>query len=148
MFRKIMAVSHFILYFFILKRNNQTIKKGKAIMLVFTLIGIIFYSGCINQEENTESLYAKGTTLLKEGKYSEAIECFDKAIAIDPKYAPAWGNKGSVLLVQEKYSEAIECYDKAIALDPNYALAWYFKGWALKSLGRNAEAQECFDKAK
>jgi len=136
MFRKIMAVSHFILYFFILKRNNQTIKKGKAIMLVFTLIGIIFYSGCINQEENTESLYAKGTTLLKEGKYSEAIECFDKAIAIDPNYKEAWNGKGVTLLLQGNYSEAIECFDKAIAIDPKYVQAWVIKGSKVIGLGK------------
>ncbi|CAD8215553.1 unnamed protein product [Paramecium octaurelia] len=36
-----------------------------------------------------------GFTLDKLNKYQEAIECYDKAIAINPKFDNAWNNKGS-----------------------------------------------------
>jgi tetratricopeptide (TPR) repeat protein len=48
------------------------------------------------------------------GRYTEAIECYDKALAINPKQDNALFNKGNALDRLEKYDEAIECYDKAI----------------------------------
>jgi len=44
-------------------------------------------------------------------KYNEAIECFEQALEIDPKYARAWYSKGLAFYNLEKYNEAIECYD-------------------------------------
>ena len=38
-------------------------------------------------------LYRKGLAVDKLGKYDEAIECYDKALAIDPNYEPALNNK-------------------------------------------------------
>jgi tetratricopeptide (TPR) repeat protein len=48
------------------------------------------------QNEATE-LYEKGLLLYKLERYDEAIEYYDKALEIDPKYMLAWYNKGLVL---------------------------------------------------
>ena len=61
------------------------------------------------------------------GKYKEAIECFSRALEIDPENAEAWYNKGNTLYNMEKYKEAIECYDKVIKIDPVDTTAWYNK---------------------
>jgi tetratricopeptide (TPR) repeat protein len=74
----------------------------------------------------------KGVALKNLGKHNEAIECYDKAIKIDPNYALAWNNKDLALYNLGKYNESIECYDKAIKIDPNYALARNNKDLALK----------------
>jgi len=124
------------------------IRKIETILLTLILLSTLFLVGCINQEETTESLYAKGTTLLKQGKYNEAIECYDKAIEIDPYHKEAWNGKGGALLALGKYNEAIECFDKVITIDPNLAYAWRNKGTAFLGLGKYSEAQEYFDKAK
>jgi tetratricopeptide (TPR) repeat protein len=55
--------------------------------------------------------------------YSEAIECYNQAIKIDPNYCHAINNKGIILDDLGKYSEAIECYNKAIQINPNFTLA-------------------------
>ncbi|MCI2424414.1 tetratricopeptide repeat protein, partial [Candidatus Acetothermia bacterium] len=52
-----------------------------------------------------------------------AIRCYDKALEIDPKYAPAWNNKGIALHKLERYEEAIRCYDKVLEIDPKDASA-------------------------
>jgi tetratricopeptide (TPR) repeat protein len=36
----------------------------------------------------------KGDALLNQGKYDEAIQAYDKAIQLDPKFAAVWNNKG------------------------------------------------------
>lgn len=109
-----------------------TVRKIKIAMLVLILVGTLLLVGCI-QENMAIKWNNKGFALASQGKYSEAIECFDKAIAIAPNYATAWNNKGYMFYLQGKYSEAIECYDKALELDSNYALAWINKGNALTS---------------
>ncbi|CAD8129465.1 unnamed protein product [Paramecium sonneborni] len=51
-------------------------------------------------------------------KYQEAIECYDKALLINPKNDQIWNNKGHALRNLNKYQEAIECYDKALLINP------------------------------
>jgi len=53
-------------------------------------------------------------------KYEEAIQCYDKAIELDPNYADAWNNKGLAFDSLDKHEEALKLYEKAIELDPNY----------------------------
>jgi tetratricopeptide (TPR) repeat protein len=84
-----------------------------------------------------------------QGKYDEAIKCYDEAIRLDPNLsAAAWFNKGSALGKQGKYEDAIKAYDEAIRLDPNYALAWNGKGYVFKLLGKTSESNIAFAKAE
>ena len=48
------------------------------------------------------------------------MECYRKAIKIDPNYAYAYNNLGNALDDIGKKEEAIENYRKAIKIDPNY----------------------------
>ena len=62
----------------------------------------------------------KGKALYELGRPEEAIECFDKAIELDPKKASAWYNKGTALTSLGRPEEAIECFDKA-SFNKDYA---------------------------
>ncbi len=66
--------------------------------------------------DNNEKVayYIKGKSLENLGKYSEAIECFNKAIQIDSKYIDAYNSKGISLNILGKYMEALECFNIAI----------------------------------
>ncbi len=82
-------------------------------------------------------------------KYEEALECYDKAIELNPKDLKTWHNRGGILVELGDYHTAIECCDKEIELgqtnwelvDPNdndgwdpkgiAALAWLTKGTIL-----------------
>jgi len=55
----------------------------------------------------------KGTTSKELGSTLSAIECFDKAVEIDPKSALIWYNKSVVLGNLGKQNEADECLFKA-----------------------------------
>ena len=105
-----------------------------VILTVFCLIGVVAAS------ETAKEWNDKGRALCERGKYEEAIECFDKAIEINPDFVCAWHGKGRVLYEQGKYEEAIKCYDKAIEIDPNLAYVWHGKALALDKLGRHEEA--------
>ncbi len=58
------------------------------------------------------------------GRYTEAIECFKKAIQIDSNNKVAYYGKGISLNYLGKLTEAIECYDKVIQIDANDKIAY------------------------
>ena len=62
-----------------------------------------------------------GIALKEQGKLEEAIEAYNKALAIKPDYAEAYNNMGIALKEQGKLEEAIEAYNKALAIKPDYA---------------------------
>ena len=64
------------------------------------------------------ALIEKGTHLLEDAKYDEALECFDKVLSLDPKNTHAWNQKGVALRSLGRYDEAIECFNKALEIVP------------------------------
>ena len=99
------------------------------------------------KNDNAEDHSNRGRALYSLGKQSEAIECYDKAITLEPNDASVYFDKGLALKTLNKVSEAIEYYNKAIALNHNYASAYFNKGTALKALKKLPEAIECYNKA-
>jgi tetratricopeptide (TPR) repeat protein len=57
---------------------------------------------------------SKGTLFLSPRKYNEALECFNKSIEIDQKYAYAWINKGKSLIHKGSYQDTIKSFDDSI----------------------------------
>ena len=60
---------------------------------------------------------------LQRIEHDEALECYNKALEIDPDYISAWNNKGYPLYGLDRYEAAIECYDTALEIDPGFGLA-------------------------
>lgn len=88
----------------------------------------------------------KGAAFDVLGRHEEALGCFDRALAIDPRNALVWNHRGAALGGLGRHEEALVCYDKALEIDTRDAKAWFNKGNALADLGRMEEAILCFDK--
>jgi tetratricopeptide (TPR) repeat protein len=97
-------------------------------------------------EEGIEALN-QGNTLYELGRYEEAIEYYDRALAIDPSNIKALNDKGLSLYYSGRYEEAIEYSDRALAIDPNNVIALITKGLCLHKLERYEEAMEYYDRA-
>lgn len=89
----------------------------------------------------------KGIELMRQGRLNEALEYFDKTLAIDPNFADILSMKGMVLQHMGRLNEALECYSKAIDLNPETLDAYNNMGIILKNQGKLEEAIECYDKA-
>lgn len=82
----------------------------------------------------------EGSSLNSLGFYTEALECFEEALRIVPRFVGVLVNKGRSLGNLNRYEEAIECYDKVLQIDPRSVNALIGKGTALDSLGQHEEA--------
>lgn len=59
----------------------------------------------VSENNDAISWNEKGVTLYNQGKYEDALECFNEATRIDPNYANAWDNKATVLLALDRCDE-------------------------------------------
>jgi tetratricopeptide (TPR) repeat protein len=85
-------------------------------------------------------------TLSRLASYTEAIDFFDKAIAIKSDCAEAWYYRGGALGNLGRYIEAATSLKMAVAIKPEYTDAWYYRGLAQNILGQFTEAVDSFDK--
>ena len=96
-------------------------------------------------EDNT-NLILKGIELSSQGRYEEAIQFYDQALAINPDDKEGWNGKGDALDDLGKHEEAIICYDYVLRIHPDDS-TWTMKGIVLNKINRHQEASICFDKA-
>ena len=86
----------------------------------------------------------KGNGLVKEKKYKEALDCYSKAIEIDPNDPILYSNRSAMHLNLSEFDKAIEDAEKAISLKPEYAKAYLRKGKALEGQQRLQEALDTY----
>ncbi len=69
-------------------------------------------------DAKVQDLIKKGSSLVEDGKYEEALECFETALSINPNDPDIWNKKGIVLRSMGRYDEAIECFNKSLEISP------------------------------
>lgn len=77
----------------------------------------------------------------------EAIRCFDKSIAIDPKFTYAHTLKGHEYFGTDNYERALDCFRVSLMLDPRHYNAYYGIGMVYINLGEFQKADYHFRKA-
>lgn len=78
---------------------------------------------------------------------SEALECFQKAININPNDTHALCGKANTLAGLEKYQQALQAVQALLVVDPTYIDAYVCKGYILLHTGRIGEAEAAYQKA-
>lgn len=88
-----------------------------------------------------------GVALQSQGRYAEALEALDRAIALFPEAAEAHNNRAVALKNLGRLDEALVAAERACALAENYAEARNTLGNVLSALERLDEALEAYKTA-
>lgn len=89
----------------------------------------------------------RGVSLTALNRFAEALECYDKALALEPKSAALHNNRGNALRHLGRAQESAAAYDQAIALDPLYAAPWENKALLYANAQRNQDALACIERS-
>ncbi|MCY7272078.1 MAG: hypothetical protein LH485_08525 [Sphingomonas bacterium] len=92
------------------------------------------------------ALLKQGETAAAAGKYIEADDNFETALAIDPRNRAAFVAMARVAAKQKLYGQSIRFTNKALALEPTDRSALAVQGQALVELGAFARAREVLAK--
>jgi len=127
---------------------------NRFFLAIFIVAGLFLPVMAADEIDNTGDpwyWYNKAVDLANEGKYVEALDANERALAINESIPLAQANKAGILVQLGKYDEAIIAADKALAIKANtsiaFAAAYSNKGDALRHLGKNEEAKAAFAKA-
>ncbi|MGH6954978.1 MAG: tetratricopeptide repeat protein, partial [Alphaproteobacteria bacterium] len=93
-------------------------------------------------------LNALGRVLNRQGRYAEAIDCYEHALVIDSGNALVFNNLGNSLRKANESDAAITCLERAVALSPKEPRFRFNLGHALSDRGRLGEALVQYDKAR
>lgn len=98
--------------------------------------------------------YARGSLLFRLGRVAEAVDAFEKTVALEPEVAEFASNLGAALTSRFQndkaaadLTRAVEVLEGAAALGPKLASTHNNLGHAYLLSGRYQEALEAFDRA-
>ncbi|MEN6610366.1 MAG: tetratricopeptide repeat protein [Methanoregulaceae archaeon] len=97
-------------------------------------------------EDNLDAInhYNTGNSMAMEGKYEDALNETEKALAINSNFPPAWVQKADALNHLGQYSEAVNATSRALSLNSTdnstKAMAWAVRADALNNLGLYEQA--------
>jgi len=69
-------------------------------------------------ERDISELIKKGSQLIIDGNFEEALSYFDQTIIMQPNNPDLLNKKGIALRGLGRYDEAIECFNRSLQLDP------------------------------
>ncbi|KFQ93157.1 Small glutamine-rich tetratricopeptide repeat-containing protein beta, partial [Nipponia nippon] len=97
--------------------------------------------------EKADQLKDEGNNHMKEENYGAAVDCYTRAIELDPNNAVYYCNRAAAQSKLNNYIEAIKDCESAIAIDPKYSKAYGRMGMALTSVNKYEEAVTSYQKA-
>lgn len=89
----------------------------------------------------------RGVVYHNRGDFVNGIGEINKAIAIDPGYAPAYNERGEAYALQGRYDRAISEYTKALKINAKYTTAFNSRGVSYYHKGRHDRAISDYTKA-
>lgn len=132
------------------KRLYELCKMSKTTIFIFHLLESFasqlqkFRPGY--HEKEAMKWTAKGRQMLREGKYLEAVDAFNKSIELNPRSAFTFYSRGNGFTCLHIYRRAIMDFDTAIRLDPEHVDAYYHRARMYVRLDNREQAIKDYDK--
>lgn len=102
-----------------------------------------------SENQTALDFYTKAVNVSKEENWKEAIQNYEQAVKIDPKFIYAWDNLGITYRRVGDYDKALNAYKQSLAVDPkgkmplqNIAITYVYK----KEYQKAIDAYLDFDK--
>jgi tetratricopeptide (TPR) repeat protein len=117
--------------------GGKTIRQYKTLEAAFlgekTWVNRIVKAGNIQSiiKEAVNSAVAimnRGVAVVNNGDSDSALDCFNKAILLNPSSAEAYGNRGAAYGSQGKWDLALKDLNRAIHLNPKIGKLYYDRG--------------------
>jgi len=90
----------------------------------------------------------RANLLRKMERYQEAVESFDRIIALDSSNAEAYNDRALILSgAMNQDEEALASLEAALQIEPQNANIWYNRGMVLEKMKRHNEALEAYGRA-
>ena len=120
---------------------------GAAVALLCSLVLAVNWK-VVDERTTFKAPYTElGIIAAQKGEDKDAIEHFEKALSLDPTYAPALYGLGNVYVKQGKLLQAVSAYQKALKADPEFLMSWNNLGKTYVRLGMFDAALESFNEA-
>lgn len=98
----------------------------------------------VNNTE-AETYYNLGNAIAYQGREEEAIECWEKAVELQPKFLAAYQNLASLFQRLREFQKAISYYLKMLEIQPNSLEAYENLGLCFSAMNQLEEAKTCFE---
>ena len=90
-------------------------------------------------------LLNRGIDKVRQKKFEEALEIFERVLGMDQEIPEVWNNQGVALYGLGRLEEALQSYDRCLAIDPENLDALRNKGFLLRNQKRLEEALVVYD---
>lgn len=127
-------------YFVFLPLQNTNGVKERALTAFDQLL--------LRDPDCARAYYAKGEILRRlRGRYGDAIEAYQRAIALKLNNSWIWYGYGDALQNVQRFEEALDAYQRSIKLYDTFLWVWYDMGQVLEKLERYEEALAAYEQA-
>jgi predicted O-linked N-acetylglucosamine transferase (SPINDLY family) len=99
------------------------------------------------QPDQAVGHYKRANLLKDREEYEAALADYDRAIALNPRYAYALCNRGFVLSRLNRLEAALDSYDRSLEISPDDALVLFNRADVLLQLKQPGEALASLDRA-
>lgn len=109
------------------------------------------YSEPLRQQQASKWAFrsvAEGIEHFKEGRHSEAFQCLNKALSIDPRNVEGLVARGALYANSGSFRKAVDDFETALKLNAGHANARKYMGETLVALGRSYEEENNIEEAK
>jgi tetratricopeptide (TPR) repeat protein len=100
--------------------------------------------GLMLDPANPFVLHCYSTVLAQEGRFEEALQLAERALAQDPASVLANRDRAIILFQARRYGECVDQCQRTLELDPHAPIAHFYLGRAYEQLGRGREAIEAY----
>ncbi|XP_032454896.1 tetratricopeptide repeat protein 14 homolog isoform X6 [Nasonia vitripennis] len=90
---------------------------------------------------------AEGIDHFKAGRHSEAFQCLNKALTVDPRNVEGLVARGALYANSGSFKKAIDDFETALKLNPSHANARKYMAETLVALGRSYEDEKKYEEA-